>query len=174
MHMRKRRETVPEYEGSNIRHEFRSLLTKDNALEYRKKNIVKAFKTDSSVSFVKEWGVSKGVAGDYVVWNKPGDLYVIAAEEFLQNYIPRHQVHKDDQQDGCEYIKRWQSCQAYRYPFVLPHAKARRDIWGYAGDYVIQPENGKVEDQYIVFTEKFLKDNHCWVILRVYKCWRAS
>lgn len=158
-YMRKRRDTLPaELEGSTVHHEFKSLLTKDNALEYRKKNIVKAFKTNSSVSFVKDWGVSKGNPGDYIVWNKPGDLYAISADEFLQNYIPRHTVHTDGIHGDDEYIKKTTVlARRIGYPFILPHAKPGEISEGMRGDYVIQPENGKVEDQYIVFAETFLE-----------------
>ena len=43
------------------------------------------------------------------------------------------------------------------YPFKLPHAKPGEVSEGMRGDYVIQPENGGVEDQYIVFAETFLE-----------------
>ena len=158
-YMRKRRDTEPaELEGRDIHHEFKSLLTKDNALEYRKKNIVKAFRTESPVSFVKDWGVSKGNPGDFIVWNKPGDLYAISADEFLKNYIPRHTVHTDGIHSDDEYIKKTTVlARRIGYPFILPHAKSGEISEGMRGDYVIQPENGKVEDQYIVFAEKFLE-----------------
>ena len=156
---RGRNETVAECSGLQKElHEFKSQLTQDNALAYRKKNVVRAFKTDAPVSFVKAWGVSSGKKGDYVVWNKPGDLYAITAEEFEKNYIPRHHVHSEKSQDDHQFIKKTTVlARRIGYPFKLPHAKLGEISEGMRGDYVIQPENGDVEDQYIVFAETFLE-----------------
>jgi hypothetical protein len=41
------------------------------------------------------------------------------------------------------------------YCFQLPHAKKKEITHGEKGDYVIQPENGKIEDQYIVLANHF-------------------
>ena len=139
-------------------HLFKHLLTHQNALVYRKKNIVRAFQTDCPVRFQKEWGISEGVSGDWVVWNetKGGDMYCIQDAEFIKNYVPAHRIHQDVEENDHKYIKN-KTVLARRigYPFKLLHAKKKEIIEGKRGDYVIQPENGTVEDQYIVLAHQF-------------------
>lgn len=72
-----------------------TLQHKHNAREYRKKILVHAFKSDSPVSVHKSWGLSQGVAGDWVVIGGESDAYVVPNELFCATYesIPNGAAH---------------------------------------------------------------------------------
>jgi hypothetical protein len=53
---------------------------------YTKKKVVTAFMTDAPVEFKKTWGVSAGVAGDWVIVSSDNDLYVCGAAIFQATY----------------------------------------------------------------------------------------
>ena len=86
-------------------HEFKHLLTTKNAIVYRKKNMVRAFQTNSPVRFEKEWGISEGQKGDWVVWNGDGDMHCIKDKEFVENYIPARRIHSNNKNYAHQYIK---------------------------------------------------------------------
>jgi len=137
-------------------HKFCHLLTHQNALIYRKKNVVRAYQTNCPVRFEKEWGISEGNVGDWVVWNEStGDMYCIKEAEFLENYIPAHRVHADVQENDHKYIKnRTVLARRIGYKFRLSAKKNELSV-GKRGDYVMQPENGTIEDQFIVLSHQF-------------------
>ena len=150
------KETGDQAAKKKIYHNFHHLLTNQNASLYRKKNTVRAFQTNSPVRFEKEWGVNEGKKGDWVVWSGEGDMYCIQNEEFLANYVAAHRIHSDASEDDHQYIKNIKVlARRIGYCFTLPHAKKGEMTHGKKGDYIIQPEKGTLEDQYIMLSHQF-------------------
>lgn len=61
-------------------------VDKSNAAEYCKKTTVWAHQTNAPVKIQKEWGLSDGLPGDYIIVGPNDDAYMCNAELFESTY----------------------------------------------------------------------------------------